>query len=99
MTYSNVAPPLYSSTPAIARPQSLVLESCKGHTGHSRLKLAAMKATVRKYGSSGAGRVGVFGTLVGWVHEQSYVPQVRTCLLLRGHNGPGPACFLPVLSQ
>ena len=38
-----------------------------------------MKAAVRKYGSSGDGRVGVFGTLVGWVHEQSYVPQVNAC--------------------
>lgn len=53
-----------------------MFESCKGDINTTLLKLAALRANVRKYGSSGHGRIGLFGTMVGWVHEQSYVPQV-----------------------
>lgn len=60
-----------------ALPQTFVVESCKGDSFKAEIKLATMKAAVRKHGGSGNCRISLFGTLVGWLHEQSYVPQVR----------------------
>lgn len=36
-----------------------------------------MKTAVRKHGTSGNCRISLFGTLVGWLHEQSYIPRAR----------------------
>lgn len=54
-----------------------MFESCGGDPFKSEIKLATMKAAVRKYGTSGNRRISLFGTLVGWLHEQSYIPQAR----------------------
>lgn len=60
-----------------AQPQAFVFESCQGDSVKSELKLAAMKTAVRKHGTSGNCRISLFGTLVGWLHEQSYIPRAR----------------------
>ncbi|CAM9126800.1 unnamed protein product, partial [Ectocarpus fasciculatus] len=60
--------------------EAFMFESCGGDPFKSELKLATMKAAVRKHGSSGNHRISLFGTLVGWLHEQSYIPQARKAL-------------------
>lgn len=78
-----------------AQPQAFVFETCEGDSFKSELKLAAMKAAVRKHGTSGNCRISLFGTLVGWLHEQSYIPQAWKGLnggrlfLKRGRGGVG----------
>lgn len=57
--------------------KAFVFESYGGDSFKTELKLAAMKTAVRKHGTSGNRRISLFGTLVGWLHEQSYIPQVR----------------------
>lgn len=54
-----------------------MFEKYKGDVDNSASKLTVLRSAVRKHGSSGNGRIGLFGILVGWVHEQSYIPQVR----------------------
>lgn len=43
-----------------------------------------MKEAVQKHGSSGKGRIGLFGSLVGWLDEESYVPQVGPVWIVVG---------------
>lgn len=57
--------------------QAFVFDSCKGDMHTSQLKLKTLKSAVQKYGASGNGRIGLFGAMVGWVHEQYYLPQVH----------------------
>lgn len=65
------------STPPAAKPQAFVFDTCGGDSFKAELKLAGMKTAVRKHGTSGNRRISLFGTLVGWLHEQSYIPQAR----------------------
>ncbi len=75
------APDVHSTPPpatfAVGQSQAFVFESCDGDSFKSKLKLAAMKTAVRKYGTPGNCRISLFGTLVGWLHERSYIPQAR----------------------
>lgn len=71
----------------VARKQAFILQSVKGDSEASASKLHALKGAVQKYGPSGNGRIGLFGALVGWVDEQSYVPQVGASLYTSNHGG------------
>lgn len=66
-----------------------MFESCGGDSFKAELKLAAMKTAVRKHGTSGNRRVSLFGTLVGWLHEQSYIPQVGFNSSWKNSRGKG----------
>ncbi|CAM9264206.1 unnamed protein product [Scytosiphon promiscuus] len=60
---------------------TFVFESCKGDSFKAEIRIATMKAAVRKHGISGNCRISLFGTLVGWLHEQSYMPQAMDMYL------------------
>eukprot|EP00903_Cladosiphon_okamuranus_P015266 g14107.t2 len=69
--------------------EAFVFEICGGDSFKAELKLAAMKTAVRKHGTSSNRRISLFGTLVGWIHEQSYIPQAMdlyTTVMLRIFN-------------
>ncbi|CAM9404701.1 unnamed protein product [Sphacelaria rigidula] len=61
--------------------EAFLFDDCKGDGDTALLKLRTLKSAVQKYGSSGDGRVGLFGVITGWVHEKNYAPQAMDLYL------------------